>query len=151
MQHAWLKHSFLILEGFWGYWSIAFFQQVASLGNNIAIQIAAGSSLKVWQSFQIFFGWLDELYVEFLHFNLFCWWVVTFNTLQAVYKYYHSDGNLTLQHFIIFFGAFELFLSQLPNIHSLRWFNALCTLSTIGFAGTTIGLTIYNGKSSNCL
>lgn len=40
----------LILEGFWGYWSIAIFQQVASLGNNIAIQIAAGSSLKVRQS-----------------------------------------------------------------------------------------------------
>lgn len=37
----------LIPEGLWGYWSIAIFQQVASLGNNIAIQIAAGSSLKV--------------------------------------------------------------------------------------------------------
>lgn len=37
----------MVGEGFWGYWSIAFFQQVASLGNNIAIQIAAGSSLKV--------------------------------------------------------------------------------------------------------
>ncbi|OMO78388.1 Amino acid transporter, transmembrane [Corchorus capsularis] len=96
--------------GYWGYWSIAFFQQVASLGNNIAIQIAAGSSLK------------------------------------AVYKHYHKDGSLTLQHFIIFFGAFELFLSQLPDIHSLRWVNGLCTLSTIGFAGTTIGVTIYNGK-----
>lgn len=36
------------IEGSWGYWSIAFFQQVASLGNNIAIQIAAGSSLKVF-------------------------------------------------------------------------------------------------------
>ncbi|GKU86364.1 hypothetical protein SLEP1_g900 [Rubroshorea leprosula] len=96
--------------GFRGYWSIAFFQQVASLGNNIAIQIAAGSSLK------------------------------------AVYKYYHKDGSLTLQHFIIFFGAFELFLSQLPDIHSLRWVNALCTFSTIGFAGTTIGVTIYNGR-----
>ncbi|XWS31478.1 hypothetical protein CRYUN_Cryun23aG0079900 [Craigia yunnanensis] len=84
--------------------------QVASLGNNIAIQIAAGSSLK------------------------------------AVYKHYHEDGALTLQHFIIFFGAFELFLSQLPDIHSLRWVNGLCTLSTIGFAGTTIGVTIYNGK-----
>ncbi|KAJ9695959.1 hypothetical protein PVL29_008293 [Vitis rotundifolia] len=96
--------------GFWGYWSIAFFQQVASLGNNIAIQIAAGSSLK------------------------------------AVYKYYHPDGALTLQHFVIFFGAFELFLSQFPDIHSLRWVNAVCTFSTIGFAGTTIGVTIYNGK-----
>ncbi|PPD68375.1 hypothetical protein GOBAR_DD34749 [Gossypium barbadense] len=94
--------------GFWGYWSIAFFQQVASIGNNIAIQIAAGSSLK------------------------------------AVYKHYHKHGTLTLQHFIIFFGAFELFLSQLPDIHSLRWVNGLCTLSTIGFACTTIGVTIYN-------
>ncbi|XP_050365570.1 GABA transporter 1-like [Argentina anserina] len=96
--------------GFWGYWSIAFFQQVASIGNNIAIQIAAGSSLK------------------------------------AVYKHYHKDGDLTLQHFVIFFGIFELFLSQLPDIHSLRWVNALCTFSTIGFAATTIGVTIYDGK-----
>ncbi|PPR92082.1 hypothetical protein GOBAR_AA28591 [Gossypium barbadense] len=99
--------------GFWGYWSIAFFQQVASIGNNIAIQIAAGSSLK------------------------------------AVYKHYHKHGTLTLQHFIIFFGAFELFLSQLPDIHSLRWVNGLCTLSTIGFACTTIGVTIYNGKMTD--
>ncbi|OWM75240.1 hypothetical protein CDL15_Pgr023761 [Punica granatum] len=96
--------------GFWGYWAIAFFQQVASLGNNIAIQIAAGSSLK------------------------------------AVYKYFNNDGTLTLQHFIIFFGAFQLFLSQLPNIHSLRWVNAVCTACTIGFAATTIGVAIYNGK-----
>jgi len=66
--------------------------------------------------------------------------------LQAVYKHYHADGKLTLQHFIIFFGIFELLLSQLPDIHSLRWVNALCTCSTIGFAGTTIGVTIYNGK-----
>ncbi|KAG5063084.1 hypothetical protein JHK85_004267 [Glycine max] len=102
-----LAHS---IFGFWGYWSIAFFQQVASLGNNIAIQIAAGSSLK------------------------------------AVYKHYHENGALTLQHFIIFFGIFELLLSQFPDIHSLRWVNALCTFSTIGFAGTTIGVTIYNGK-----
>ncbi|KAK1272069.1 GABA transporter 1 [Acorus gramineus] len=91
-----------------GYWSISFFQQVAALGNNIAIHIAAGSSLK------------------------------------AVYKYYHKNGTLTLQDFIIFFGVFELLLSQLPDIHSLRWVNALCTCSTVGFACTTIGVTIYN-------
>ncbi|KAK6164574.1 hypothetical protein DH2020_001438 [Rehmannia glutinosa] len=90
------RHLAKSIYGSWGYWSIAFFQQVASLGNNIAIQIAAGSSLK------------------------------------AVYKYYHPDSSLTLQHFIIFFGGFELFLSQFPDIHSLRWVNALCTLSTIG-------------------
>ncbi|KAL5712324.1 hypothetical protein ACHQM5_014510 [Ranunculus cassubicifolius] len=96
--------------GPWGYWSVTFFQQVASLGNNLAIQIAAGSSLK------------------------------------AIYKYYHPNGAFTLQQFIIFFGAFELFLSQLPDIHSLRWVNALCTFSTVGFAATTISVAIYNGK-----
>ncbi|KAJ0927301.1 putative amino acid transporter, transmembrane domain-containing protein [Helianthus annuus] len=110
-KHTTYRHLACSIYGNWGYWSIAFFQQVASLGNNIAIQIAAGSCLK------------------------------------AVYKYYHKDGNLTLQHFIVFFGIFELVLSQLPNIHSLRWLNAVCTLSTIGFAGTTIGVTIYNGKN----
>ncbi|CAB4291595.1 unnamed protein product [Prunus armeniaca] len=109
-KHVTYRHLAQSIFGFWGYWSVAFFQQVASVGNNIAIHIAAGSSLK------------------------------------AVYKYYDKDGGLTLQHFIIFFGAFELLLSQLPDIHSLRWVNALCTFSTIGFAGTTIGVTIYNGK-----
>ena len=92
---------------------MSFFQQVASVGNNIAIQIAAGSSLK------------------------------------AVYKHYYTadDGAMTLQQFIILFGAFELFLSQLPDIHSLRWVNAICTASTVGFAGTTIGVTVHDGNS----
>lgn len=103
--------------GPWGYWYVSFFQQVASVGNNIAIQIAAGSSLK------------------------------------AVYKHYHHtvDGGggssaMTLQQFILVFGALELLLSQLPDIHSLRWVNAICTASTLGFAGTTIGVTIYDGN-----
>nr|CAB3494712.1 unnamed protein product [Digitaria exilis] len=75
--------------GPWGYWYVSFFQQVAAVGNNIAIQIAAGSSLK------------------------------------AVYKHYYTadDGAMTLQQFILVFGLFELLLSQLPDIHSLR---ALC-------------------------
>lgn len=97
--------------GPWGYWYVSFFQQVASVGNNVAIQIAAGSSLK------------------------------------AVYKHYYpaDDGAITLQHFILLFGAFELFLSQLPDIHSLRWVNATCTASTIGFAATAISITLYDG------
>ncbi|XAR58604.1 hypothetical protein NMG60_11014073 [Bertholletia excelsa] len=109
-KHTTYRHLARSIYGSGGYWSIAFFQQVASLGNNIAIQIAAGTSMK------------------------------------AVYKYYHKDGTLTLQHFIILFGGFELLLSQLPDIHSLRWVNAVCTFSTVGFAGTTIGVTLYNGK-----
>jgi hypothetical protein len=103
------------VEGPWGYWYVSFFQQVASIGNNVAIQIAAGSSLK------------------------------------AVYKHYYTgeDGAaVTLQHFILLFGAFEMFLSQLPDIHSLRWVNATCTASTIGFAMTAISVTLYDGKRS---
>ncbi|CAD5192304.1 unnamed protein product [Musa acuminata subsp. malaccensis] len=110
------------IYGRWGYWSITLFQQIASLGNNIAIHIAAGSMIS---------SYTDHNY-RLSH--------------QAVYKY-NWDGGLTLQDFIMFFGAFELLLSQLPDIHSLRWVNALCTFSTIGFAGTAIGVTIYNGKN----
>ncbi|RCV43016.1 hypothetical protein SETIT_9G262100v2 [Setaria italica] len=97
--------------GPWGYWYVSSFQQVASVGNNIAIQIAAGSSLK------------------------------------AVYKHYYAadDRAMTLQQFILLFGAFELLLSQLPDIHSLRWVNAICTASTVGFAATTIGVTVHDG------
>ncbi|KAH6765374.1 hypothetical protein C2S52_000200 [Perilla frutescens var. hirtella] len=112
-KHTTYPHLAKSIYGSWGYWSIAFFQQVASLGNNIAIQIAAGSSLK------------------------------------AVYKYYDANGGMTLQHFILLFGASELVLSQFPDIHSLRWLNGLCTLSTVGFAGTAIGVTIYSGKRAD--
>lgn len=133
---------FLSFEGLWGYWAIAFFQQVASLGNNIAIQIAAGSSLKVSHHITYTIK-VNSLYACIAS----CTFVFSelVKSLQAVYKYFKKDGTLTLQHFIIFFGAFELFLSQLPNIHSLRWVNAICTACTVGFAATTIGVTIYNG------
>ena len=87
----------------------------------------------------------------FLFFSFFFWGGVgglfcsIYIRTQAVYKYFREDGSLTLQHFIMFFGAFELVLSQLPDIHSLRWVNALCTFSMIGFAATTIDVTIYDG------
>ncbi|KAK3157565.1 hypothetical protein QOZ80_2AG0124420 [Eleusine coracana subsp. coracana] len=110
-KHTTYRQLAKSIFGPWGYWYVIFFQQMASVGNNIAIQIAAGSSLK------------------------------------AVYNHYHTaeNGTMTLQQFILLFGAFELFLSQLPDIHSLRWVNAMCTVSTIGFAGASIGLTIYDG------
>jgi hypothetical protein len=44
------------------------------------------------------------------------------------------DGSMTLQHFIIIFGALQLLLSQLPNIHSLRMLNMVSTIATLGFA-----------------
>ena len=128
IHHLWYPYDLKIIyleddkklsfvQGPSGYWYVSFFQQVASIGNNIAIQIAAGSSLK------------------------------------AVYKHYYAaeDGAMTLQHFILLFGVLQLFLSQLPDIHSLRWVNATCTASTVGFAVTTIAVTIYEGKTQRNL
>lgn len=94
-----------------GYYSVTFFQQIASIGNNIAIQIVAGISMK------------------------------------SIFLAYSSNpSGMTLQQFIIIFGVVELLLSQMPDIHSLRWLNALCTFCTVGFTITVIGLSIYACK-----
>lgn len=37
----------LLRAGKSGYWAVIFFQQVASIGNNITIQIVAGQAMKV--------------------------------------------------------------------------------------------------------
>lgn len=65
---------------------------------------------------------------------------------QAIYKSYLPDGTMTLQHFIIIFGAVQLILSQLPNIHSLRGLNLLSTLATLSFATIATGMSIAGGR-----
>lgn len=52
---------------------------------------------------------------------------------------------MTLQHFIIIFGALQLLLSQLPNIHSLRGLNLLSTMATLAFATVVTVLSIVTG------
>lgn len=100
-----------------GYWSVVTFQQIASIGNNITIQIVAGLSMK------------------------------------AIYQIYSSNKDgMTLQHFIIIFGAIELVFSQFPDIHSLRFLNALCTGCTIGFSISVVALcalALRNGDAGN--
>lgn len=54
---------------------------------------------------------------------------------------------MTLQHFIIIFGAIQLVLSQLPNIHSLRMLNMLSTIATLGFATVTTSECVQDGGS----
>ena len=56
-----------------------------------------------------------------------------------------ASGSLTLQHFIIIFGAIQLLISQLPSIHSLRGLNGICTFCTAAFTAVAIGLCIDNG------
>lgn len=65
--------------------------------------------------------------------------------MQSIYTLYQPSTNLTLQEFIIMFGALQLILSQLPNIHTLRHVNILATFCTIGFSATVVGLCIHNG------
>jgi len=74
------------------------------------------------------FCFLHHLFIWFLKDSwvtdillFFSWWLLWAITwpfkllhslsLQAVYKHDHKDCTLTLQHFIIFFGAFELSLA----------------------------------------
>lgn len=53
---------------------------------------------------------------------------------------------MTLQHFIIIFGAVQLLLSQLPNIHALRGLNLLSTLATLSFATVATAMSIVSGR-----
>ncbi|KAG0622548.1 hypothetical protein M758_3G105800 [Ceratodon purpureus] len=101
-----------------GYWSVLTFQQIASIGNNITIQIVAGLSMK------------------------------------SIYLTYTKEASpsMTLQHFIIIFGCAELILSQFPDIHSLRFLNALCTGCTIGFSVSVVALcshALRNGDAGH--
>ena len=43
------------------------------------------------------------------------------------------------------FGALQLILSQLPDIHSLRYLNILATFCTVGFTAVVVAMCIHNG------
>lgn len=109
------------------------------MGNNIAIQIAARSSLKVICSFYFGSSWVCSTTTTTITTTSI--WVGAGN-LQVLSPRARWGLNIATFHYV--FGAFEPLLSQFPDVHSLRWVNALCTFSTTGFAATTIGVTIYN-------
>jgi amino acid permease len=72
-------------------------------------------------------------------------------SMQAIFVTYNTSdpSRVTLQEFIIIFGAAQLVLSQLPDIHSLRWFNALCTFCTVAFTVVVMGLLIHAGQNKD--
>lgn len=43
------------------------------------------------------------------------------------------------------FGALQLILSQLPDIHTLRHVNILATFCTVAFSATVVAMCIHNG------
>ena len=70
-----------------------------------------------------------------------------FLSVQSLYVTYNPDGDaFTLQEAIIVFGIVELILSQLPDIHSLRFLNIFCTFCTIAFAVICFSVSIANGE-----
>ncbi|CAM6049777.1 unnamed protein product [Sphagnum compactum] len=72
-------------------------------------------------------------------------------SMKAIFVTYNTSdpSKVTLQEFIIIFGAAQLVLSQLPDIHSLRWFNALCTFCTVAFTIVVMGLLIHAGQNKD--
>lgn len=70
------------------------------------------------------------------------------SAVQGIAQTYspHNMGDKTLQEFIIYFGILELILSQLPDIHTLRFVNFIATFCTVGFTLIVTGLSVHDGK-----
>ena len=73
-----------------------------------------------------------------------CW-------LQALYVTYNPDGKtFKLPYCIITFGFVQFLMSQLPDLHSLRFLNALSNFCTVTFSTIAVGMSIHNGKPLLC-
>ena len=70
--------------------------------------------------------------------------------MQAVAQLYDPGNSQTLQEFIIYFGIVELMLSQLPDIHTLRFVNVIATFCTVGFTLIATALSVHDGESCGC-
>lgn len=67
--------------------------------------------------------------------------------MQAIYVTYNPDGDtFKLPYCIILFGGFQFLMSQLPDLHSLRFMNCLSNLMTLSFCAIAVGMSIHNGK-----
>ncbi len=75
-------HAF---TGNWGYWAVTFFQQFASIGNNISIQIAAGLSLKA-----VYLAYNPEGSVTLQQ------WIIIFGCVQLLLSQFPDIHSLRL-------------------------------------------------------
>ena len=70
--------------------------------------------------------------------------------VQALYVTYNPDGDkFKLPYCIIVFGFVQFLMSQLPDLHSLRFLNALSNFCTLAFSTIAVGMSIHNGESPN--
>lgn len=66
--------------------------------------------------------------------------------LQALYITYNPEGDkFKLPYCIITFGFVQFLMSQLPDLHSLRFLNALSNFCTLTFSAIAVGMSIYTG------
>ena len=68
--------------------------------------------------------------------------------MQALYVTYNPGGDkFKLPYCIIVFGVAQFIMSQLPDLHSLRFVNALSNVCTVVFSAIAVGMSIHNGES----
>lgn len=68
---------------------------------------------------------------------------------QALYKTYNPDGDAyKLPYCIITFGFFQFLMSQLPDLHSLRFLNCVSNICTLTFSAIAVGMSIHAGQPS---
>ena len=83
---------------------------------------------------------------------LFIVWHLALNLacqLQALYITYNPDGDkFKLPYCIITFGFVQFLMSQLPDLHSLRFLNALSNFCTLTFSAIAVGMSIHTGETS---
>ena len=69
------------------------------------------------------------------------------HAMQAIYVTYNPDGDvLKLPYCIILFGGFQFIMSQLPDMHSLRFMNAISNVMTLTFCAIAVGMSVHNGE-----
>ena len=68
--------------------------------------------------------------------------------MQALYITYNPDGDkFKLPYCIITFGFVQFLMSQLPDLHSLRFLNALSNFCTLTFSAIAVGMSIHTGAT----
>lgn len=65
---------------------------------------------------------------------------------------YNPDGDaLKLPYCIILFGGLQFIMSQLPDMHSLRFMNCISNVMTLTFCAIAVGMSVHNGECYDTL
>lgn len=68
---------------------------------------------------------------------------------NAVVKREAGMMMIRIQECMAVFGVVQLGLSQFPGLHCMRWLNALCSFSTVGFTAMAVGTLVSQEKQES--